>query len=102
MNEQLSAKFLELAKKIGLNPELISNIEWEIKKWNPPEVIAVSVSKKIPDIKAITDEEIDKMSEKEAKDMIKSFRDAKKWDDMEEDMSEDKKETLQDKFTKIC
>lgn len=119
----VSAKFLEMAKKLWVSPETVSSIEKDLSSKKPTTVVVAKVSKwlapaeqlkQVSDCCNKTDEEIDNMSEKEAKQCIKDCRDAckteesdeweceKEWEDSKETTDASKKEmSMQDIFNKI-
>lgn len=90
----ISAKFVEMAKKLGVSPETISWIEKDLSSKSEPKaaVTVVKVSKikpdeqlkKVTDCCDYTDEEIDKMSEDELKKCLKECRDCCKQEEESE------------------
>ena len=115
MDSTIVQKFIEMAKKMGASPETISAIEKDISK--PTTVVVAKVTKvwaKPEDqIKAVSDccdysdEEIDKMDEKWAKDALKKCRDACKqedqaeWWDMPQEWLQNTGMKMQDVFNRI-
>lgn len=99
MTPEIAAKFIEMAKKMGISPETLSLLEKEISK--PTTVVVAKVTKasnpedKMKEVEwccNYSDEEIDKMDEKEVKDCLKKCRDACKEEEWSEWEEEDKKE----------
>lgn len=70
MDGELTSKFLELASKIWLPDELLGKIKEQLSSWGWVSVTKVTVSWP-------TSADVDKMSEQEAKDMLKKLLDEK-------------------------
>lgn len=81
MDGELTSKFLELASKIWLPDELLGKIKEQLSSWGWVSVTKVTVSwPKSADV--------DKMSEQEAKDLLKKLLDEKS-SEWKEDWCED-------------
>lgn len=88
--DMIKEKMVEMAKKIGCSPETIKAMESDMSSEKPSVTVAV-VKKETPESDTkLTDEQIDKMSEQEAKDMLKKIMSEEKTEDMSEE--EPKKE----------
>lgn len=92
-------KMIQMATKLGMSPETIKSMESDTMSTTPstssvtvavvkPESSDTTTEDKVMEECAkFTDEQIDKMSEQEAKDYLKKVRDAAKAD-MESDKTE--------------
>ena len=86
----MKSKMIELAKKMWVSDETIKTMESDMSKTSTPEAASVTVAVVKKDEEPsydISDEQIDKMSEQEAKDMLKKWREVM---GKKEEESEDK------------
>ena len=99
MLEEMQKKFIELAKKLKLSPEILWSIEEEFANWEKEndwaDIAIVEVEMET------SPEEIDKMSPEELLDFAKKMAANRKWDGSwkeKMDWSWPEKKNLQDKI----
>ncbi len=90
ITDPLLEKLAMIASKLGVSTETISKMTDEASKnKTEPAVtvtkVEVAVENEKYDIETLTDEQIDKMSESEAKDFLKKARDSEKKSEVPED-----------------
>lgn len=83
---EMNQKFLNIARAMKVSEELVKKLEDELSNKKPDAVVVAKVEKK-PELCDLSDEQIDKMSESEAKSALKSYRDEEKSDEKPEGMS---------------
>lgn len=96
MNPMLD-KVTQILSKLGVSTDTISKVTDEVSN-KQPEVTVTKVAVAVEEDKPVTDDEINKMTEQEAKDYIKKMRDE---DSKEEEPSCDKPEKKMSNTTRL-